>query len=327
MKILVIRFSSIGDIVLTSPVIRCIKQQLPSSELHYVTKVAYSSILESNPFVDKVHVLNGNTSFLIQELRAEQFDVVIDLHKNIRTARIKRALGAKSYAFPKLNLEKWLLVNFKRKAMPNLHVVERYFEAVKSLNVTNDQQGIDFFIPDEGVLDVSADFGLSQYVAVAIGAQFATKRLPEHKLVEILSGLTQPIILLGGKEDRAAGESIKSHLIEKTVFNLCGELSIAQSASMVKQSTAILTHDTGLMHIASAFNTPIISVWGNTVPELGMYAYRPQQSNNIRVHQVEGLNCRPCSKIGHQKCPKGHFKCMEEQNSAEITQSIEEYLT
>ena len=326
MKILVIRFSSIGDLVLTSPVVRCIKQQLPTCELHFLTKSSYASIVNSNPFIDKVHTLNDSTKNLIQTLRSEHFDVVIDLHKNLRTSRIKKALGIKSYAFPKLNIEKWLLVNFKRKSMPDLHVVDRYFEAVKALNVTNDQQGIDFFIPKEEEVNVTEVYGLKNYLAVAVGAQFATKRLPEHKLVEILSQINQPIVLLGGKEDQTLGENLKTSLVTKTVFNLCGELSLTQSASMVKQSSALLTHDTGLMHIGSAFNVPIISVWGNTVPELGMYAYRPKQNENIHIHQVENLSCRPCSKIGHQKCPKGHFKCMEEQNSQEIAASVQRYL-
>lgn len=326
MKILVIRFSSIGDIVLTSPVVRCIKQQLPACELHFLTKSSYASIANSNPFIDCVHILNNSTKDLIQALRSENFDVVIDLHKNLRTSRIKKALGVKSYAFPKLNIEKWLLVNFKRKSMPDVHVVDRYFEAVKGLNVTNDQQGIDFFIPNEDEVNIAETYDLKNYLAVAIGAQFATKRLPEHKLLEILSQINQPIVLLGGKEDQGLGERLKSSLVNNTVLNLCGELSLTQSASLVKQSSAILTHDTGLMHIASAFNLPIISVWGNTVPELGMYAYRPTQNENTHIHQVENLSCRPCSKIGHQKCPKGHFKCMEEQDSEEIAASIRQYL-
>jgi ADP-heptose:LPS heptosyltransferase len=326
MKILVIRFSSIGDIVLTSPVVRCIKQQLPACELHFLTKSSYASIVNSNPFIDQVHTLNDSTKNLIQTLRSENFDVVIDLHKNLRTSRIKKALGVKSYAFPKLNIEKWLLVNFKRKSMPDVHVVDRYFEAVKALNVTNDQQGIDFFIPKEYEVNIAETYGLNIYLAVAIGAQFATKRLPEHKLLEILSRINQPIVLLGGKEDQALGERLKSNIVNKTVLNLCGELSLTQSASLVKQSSALLTHDTGLMHIASAFNVPIISIWGNTVPELGMYAYRPTQNENIHLYQVENLSCRPCSKIGHQKCPKGHFKCMEEQDSEKIAASVRRYL-
>ena len=326
MKILVIRFSSIGDIVLTSPVVRCIKQQLPACELHFLTKSSYASIVHSNPFIDQVHTLNDSTKNLIQTLRSENFDVVIDLHKNLRTSRIKKALGVKSYAFPKLNIEKWLLVNFKRKSMPELHVVDRYFEAVKALNITNDQQGIDFFIPKEDEVNIAETYGLNTYLAVAIGAQFATKRLPEHKLLEILSQINQPIVLLGGKEDQALGERLKINLVNKTVLNLCGELSLTQSASLVKQSSALLTHDTGLMHIASAFNVPIISVWGNTVPELGMYAYRPMQKENIHIHQVKNLSCLPCSKIGDQKCPKGHFKCMEEQDSKEIAASVRQYL-
>ena len=325
MKILVIRFSSIGDIVLTSPIVRCIKQQLPTCELHFLTKSSYASIVRSNPYIDQVHALNESTKDLIQSLRSENFDVVIDLHKNVRTSRIKKALGVKSYAFPKLNIEKWLLVNFKRKTMPDVHVVDRYFEAVQALNVSNDDQGIDFFIPKEDEINIAEAYDLKRYLAVAIGAQFATKRLPEHKLVEILSQIQQPIVLLGGKEDHALGERLKNQLTTTTVFNLCGELSLLQSASMVAQSSALLTHDTGLMHIGSAFNIPIISVWGNTVPELGMYAYRPMKNENIHIHQVENLSCRPCSKIGHQKCPKGHFKCMEEQDSEKIAASVRRY--
>src|SRR6187431_504279 len=128
MKILILRFSSIGDIVLTTPVIRCLKKQLPGVEIHYATKNVFKGILENNPYVNKVHTLSVSTSDLIKELKAEKFDIVIDLHKNLRTTKIKWALGAKSYSFDKLNIKKWLFVNWKFKVMPDKHIVDRYIE-------------------------------------------------------------------------------------------------------------------------------------------------------------------------------------------------------
>jgi ADP-heptose:LPS heptosyltransferase len=112
MKILIIRFSSIGDIVLTTPVIRCLKQQL-NAEIHYLTKPNFASILNSNPYIDKLHVLDKSLIAKAKELQPEKYDYVIDLHNNLRTLIFKTTLGVTAYAFPKLNFEKWLLVNFK----------------------------------------------------------------------------------------------------------------------------------------------------------------------------------------------------------------------
>ena len=326
MKILILRFSSIGDIVLTSPIVRCIKNQIPDSILHYATKEIYASIVQCNPHIDKVHLLGNNLYELINDLRQERFDIIIDLHKNLRTLRVKRSLGIKSFTFKKLNLKKWLFVNFKKNNLPNIHIVDRYFDAVQKLNVINDLQGIDFNIPSAEEINVLEKFKISNYIAVALGAQYQTKCLPKNKLIEVLSQLKQPIILLGGSMDIELGTALTKELLSQKVINLAGKLSIAQSASIIKQANVLLTHDTGLMHIASAFDTPIVTVWGNTVPEFGMYAYRPELKENIHNHQVKNLKCRPCSKIGFNDCPKIHFNCMQNQNSQEIIGSLKNYL-
>jgi len=115
-------------------------------------------------------------------------------------------------------------------------------------------------------------------------------------------------LLVGGPEDFERGEQIIANT--NNTINTCGKYSILQSASLVQQAKMVITHDTGMMHIAAAFQQKIYSVWGNTVPEFGMYPYlESKQSKRI---EVKGLNCRPCSKIGYDKCPKGHFKCMQE---------------
>src|SRR5690554_218338 len=140
-KILVIRFSSIGDIVLTSPVLRCIKQQLSNVELHVLTKKQYASLYATNPYVDYLHEWGEENGVVLSDLKAANFNFVIDLHKNLRTSKIKSHLRKESFSFPKLNLQKWLYVNFKWNIMPDVHIVDRYFEAVKPLDVEKDGKG------------------------------------------------------------------------------------------------------------------------------------------------------------------------------------------
>jgi len=313
MKILLLRFSSIGDIVLTTPVIRCLKKQLPNAEIHFATKASFKSILENNPNVDKLHLLESSTGDLIYSLKKEDFDIVIDLHGNLRTRRIKWALGAKSYTFDKLNIRKWFYVNWKWKTMPDKHIVERYLDAVKLLNVINDQVGLDYFIPSKDVVAIATlpkQFHLG-YVAIAIGAQHATKRLPEAKLTELIGKISAPVILLGGKEDTAMADKLVSHFPDdKAILNACGLYNLNQSASIVQQCMYLYTHDTGLMHIAAALQKRIVAIWGNTVPEFGMYPYKTEHI----TWEIENLYCRPCSKIGYKTCPKKHFRCMNEQH-------------
>jgi ADP-heptose:LPS heptosyltransferase len=151
-----------------------------------------------------------------------------------------------------------------------------------------------------------------QYIAFVIGAAHATKRLPTEKIVEICNQIKLPVLLLGGKEDMENGQLIENQTTGK-VINLCGKLNLNQSASVVRQATKVVTHDTGLMHIAAAFRKDIISVWGNTIPEFGMTPYLPSEGS--KIFEVSSLKCRPCSKIGFDKCPKGHFRCMNDQNT------------
>lgn len=317
-KILILRFSSIGDIVLTTPVVRCIKQQVPDAELHYCTKQAFRGILEPNPYIDKVHTLGENLGELVQQLKAENFDFVVDLHNNLRTTIIKTRLSKPSKSFDKLNLEKWLMVNLKVNRLPDVHIVQRYLAAAAPLGIHDDGQGLDYFIPADAEVAVdSLPAGFQNgYVAFAIGAQHYTKRLPVKRIIELCAQLQQPIILLGGKEDAIVGEEIAAHFGQTTfsnqqstiIYNACGKYSLAGSASIVRQAQQVVSHDTGLMHIAAAFQKDIISVWGNTIPEFGMYPFRTR----YKVLEVNGLPCRPCSKIGYSKCPKGHFKCMND---------------
>jgi ADP-heptose:LPS heptosyltransferase len=313
-KFLIIRFSSIGDIVLTTPVVRCLRKQYPDAEIHFLTKHAFKNIVAHNPYINKIHTLGDSFELMLHELAIEEYDYIIDLHHNLRTLRIKKYLkNVKSFSFNKLNIEKFILTNFKINTLPKKHIVDRNFECIKALNVENDGMGLDYFIPafdqvKENDLPTSHMHG---YIAIVIGAALATKKLPLHKLKELCAAIDHPIILLGGKEDYEDGKAI-SQVDEIKIYNACGKFNLNESADLVKKSKVVITHDTGLMHIAAALQKPIISVWGNTVPAFGMYPYYGKRSNmEYDVVEINKLWCRPCSKIGYNKCPHGHFKCME----------------
>ncbi len=353
--------------MLTTPVVRCLKQQL-GAEIHYLTKQPYLPLLEANPHIDRIFTIKKNVSEVLPDLRRERYDCVVDLHKNLRTLQVRLGLffGVKWLAFDKLNVEKWLLTALKINRLPKIHIVDRYLAAVEPLGVKNDGNGLDFFlnevtflpeigpsrltptVPGKGVISsgqglpsfkgpptevtpfpttglpnfegptMEKDVTSVGYVAFAIGAQFQTKRLPVGKIVEICQQITQPIVLLGGKAEVADGELIAEQA-GGHVTNLCGKLSLQESAEVIRGATLVITHDTGMMHIAAAFQQKILSIWGNTIPALGMAPYygtaNPDRNTSF---EVEGLPCRPCSKIGHQACPKGHFRCMNGQDVEKI---------
>ncbi|MBQ5689349.1 MAG: glycosyltransferase family 9 protein [Bacteroidales bacterium] len=337
MKILVIRFSSIGDIVLTTPVIRCLKNQIDDVEIHVLTKKKFSSLYKTNPYINKVYEYDDSLKKNIEELKLENYDYIVDLQKNKRSIRVTRALHKPHSSFPKLNFKKFLLTTFKINLMPDIHIVDRYFKAVEKLGVKNDYQGLDFFISEKN------DYPLSElpenfqegYHAFVIGGTYKTKILPAVKVIEIIKKLNEPVILLGGPDDveRAneildkISESQKlrisktqtlsnsatqqlSNLDSQQLINLVGKINLEQSASIVKKAKSVLTNDTGLMHIAAAFHKNIVSVWGNTVPELGMYPYLPKEKEKCHIVECKGIKCRPCSKLGFKECPRKHFNCM-----------------
>jgi len=243
------------------------------------------------------------------------------LHRNIRTARLKNRLKIISFSFNKLNWEKWLLVNFKKNKLPDIHIVDRYLETLKIFDIVNDNKGLDYFIPPEDEIDPSSisDELKKGFVAVVVGAYHNTKKLTKNKIISICQKLNAPIVLLGGPGDKQEGEEIKN-AVGNNIYNACGVFNINQSASLVKQANVILTPDTGLMHIASAFKKKVISVWGNTVPEFGMYPYLPDSESEIM--EIKGLSCRPCTKIGFKECPKKHFKCINNLDEDYIAQKL-----
>lgn len=328
MKFLIIRFSSIGDIVLTTPVVRCLKKQLPGSELHYLIKPQFASVMQHNPYIDQLHFLQQNWDVMVDLLKQEHFDYVIDLHHNLRTLRIKKALGLPAFSFNKLNIEKFIFVKLKWNVMPKLHIVDRYMQTVESFGVTNDGLGLDYFIPEQEEVqqkDLPASHHLG-YVAIVIGASFYTKKLPVYKLQELCKRIEHPIVLLGAKDEFDEGAQIAAVDAVK-IYNACGKFSLNESADLVRKAKVVVTHDTGLMHIAAALKKQVIAVWGSTTPSFGMVPYYGTQFllSHARPNddeQVHKLWCRPCTKIGRNKCPQGHFKCMKNIDIDDLVQKV-----
>ena len=318
-KILIIRFSSIGDILLTTPVVRCLKEQIyGESEIHYLVKKDFSLLLENNPYIDVIHEFDDNLNAVTEGLVKEGFHYIIDLHKNIRSQMVKRRLKGMHFTFNKLNVQKYILVNFGIDLLPDIHIVDRYFEAVRALGITNDQKGLDYFLPENASCDLEA-VGLQKekYLVLAIGGAHEGKKLPVERLSELCALIDKPIALIGGPEDAGAGERIAGGNV--ATVNLCGKTSIHESAIIIRDSALVISHDSGMMHVASAFGKKIISIWGATVPKFGMYPYLPHPDSIII--EADHLKFRPTSKLGN-KNTKRERRTTEEIDLKKIAEAV-----
>ena len=291
LKILVIRFSSIGDIILTTPVVRCLKLQT-NAKVHYLTKKKYKSLLYSNDYIDQLFLLDNNFNSLLKQLEYECYDYVIDLHNNLRTKYLKLKLNVKAYSLSKDIIKRFLLINFGANLLNN-HVVERYFKTIKFLNITDDNKGIDFTLNKEEIIDYNFK---QDYLAWCIGGTYNQKKLSVNQIKEVVEKINIPVVFLGGDKEAFYAQEVVRVSKHQKLVNFCGKLSINQSAYIIKYSKLFLTNDTGLMHIATSFKVPILSFWGCTKPSLGFYTFQPKMlSKNI----VAKNSTRPCSRHGN----------------------------
>ncbi len=325
MKVLVIRFSSIGDIVLTTPVVRCLKLQ-SNAEVHFLTKTPFKTVISNNPYLSKIWTLEDSMNPLIQKLKAESFDFIIDLHKNIRSLKIRSLLGVKSYSFNKLNVEKWLLVNLKWNILPDTHIVHRYMESVKPLGISYDGRGLDFFIHKKTTEKIKQGFPFlfeKKFITLVIGAAHETKSIHEELIIDFCNNEPRQIIFIGGAKEQDKGNRIQQNSKNPNILNLAGKLGINESAYVMELSDLVISPDTGMMHIAAALGKKIVSIWGNTVPEFGMYPFYPEErKDRHQILENKDLSCRPCSKIGFNKCPKEHFNCMKNHESKQLSDIV-----
>lgn len=316
-KIAVIRFSSIGDIVLTLPVVHALKKEYPHAEIHFVTKSVFQDLLSGESDIDRFHTLEKGASLrsLRAELQAEKFDLVVDLHDNQRSRFLTFRLNAPVKRYRKDRLRRILYLFFKKREIVT-PIWKRYLSAVDNEGVSPD---FHLGLSDKSRESVASLLPLGEYLVVAPGSTWATKEWPLAKYEELaaqLSVTSFPIVVVGGAKDRAVQEVFQNTLGER-VTPLAGELSISGSAAVVAGASQILTVDTGMMHIASACDIPAVVLFGSTVQEFGFFP----ASGEAKVLERD-LPCRPCSHTGKKACPKKHHNCMNEIRAEDVAALI-----
>lgn len=324
-RVLIVKMGALGDVLLTTPVIRAIKNKWPETLVDFATNQAGQILLEYHPNISEIHVIEHTQS----ALKKGVYDLVIDLENNQVSRKASKQVNAQSVQIKGSNWNQSLLVNLKVNLLPNKHLVDRFFEALEPLGIEIDDDGLDYLIPDkyEVETDWLPETHREEYVVFAIGADYVTRQMPVEKLIETCDRINKPVMLIGGKEDHDLGEKIDSffekrinnekfekglkELNKRTIiFNACGKFGFHQTASVIKNARAVFTHDNHWMQVAAAFQKEIFAIWGNTIPEFGSYPFLTK----FTTFENTKLACRPCSADGHGSCPLGHFKCMKTQN-------------
>ncbi len=327
LKVLVIRLSSIGDIVLTTPAIRCLKQQVPGVAVHFLTRKRFKDVTIANPYIDQFHYFDTDFNETIKAIRAEQFDYIIDLHKNLRTFRLYLQTDIRTtwLSYRKLSIQKFLLTKLGIHTMPGIHISQRSLNALKKLGVQDDGKGLDYFIPKDQEIKIEQDLPVSHqmgFVAVVIGASYYTKKLPVEKLQQLCARIDHPLVLVGGPGDRNEGEAISS-IDPVKIYNACGKFGLNESADIVRRAKMVISHDTGFQYIACAFQKKVLAIWGGTSPKLDVEPYYGSNMQRKHINYiVPGLTCQPCSNYGTRACPKKHFNCMEQQDIDAIAAAV-----
>lgn len=335
-KILIIRLSSIGDILLTTPFIRQARKAYPDSQIDFVIKVEYSDLLKNNPNINNLIKFDTNKGMrglkdLKQSLLEKKYDIVFDLHNNMRSNYLRLGLQSKyKYRIKKNKLAQFLFVKFKINRYPEITpIAERYLNVGIPAGIKDDEKGLEFFFDknsEESINTILEHYEIKQndvFYTIAPGAGFYTKRwsIENFKIFvkNILENHNSKIVVLGNTEDKHQGEVLAEY---DNVIDLTGKLTLMQSAILLSKSKVLVSNDTGLMHMATAVKVPVLGIFGSTVKEFGFFPYR----SKARIVEIRDLKCRPCSHIGRNNCPKVHFKCMNDISSDMVVENFEKLL-
>jgi heptosyltransferase-2 len=346
-RILLIRLSSLGDVLLASPLISLLRQKHPSAKIDFLIFKEYSELIRYHPGINQVFEINKAAGLhglnrIKNKLKNQNYDVILDVHNNFRSRWLTLGLtsmfsGSRVYRIKKQKFARFLLVKFKINLYRRLYgkiipVWEKYVNTAASLGFSpeNHNGKPDFYLPE--TVRVSADkilkrFNLlSSFITVAPGARHYTKRWPAENYASVINrifrdtGLTA--LLVGGASDIETVQSILNKADKQAAISLAGEISLLETAAITKNSQLLLTNDSGLMHVGSAMDIPLVAIFGSTVEEFGFFP----AGSNINIVQNETLYCRPCSHIGRSTCPERHFKCMEEISPEVVAESIKDLL-
>lgn len=319
-KILLIRLSSLGDIILTTPVIRVLKKKYPKVKIDFLMRKSFADVLRHNPKVNKLFFYDDylNPDKLVNILRERDYDIVIDLQNNFRSRKITAGLNVHKYVYHKPNIKKFLLVNFKLNLLKDIKSIPiRYAETVPDLHI--DEKPAELFIPD----NITSKLNNKTIIGFCPGSKHYTKMWLEEYFVELGNKLADEgfqIVLFGGKSDIEICKNISDKIAGAQ--NLANDNKLLQTAADMKTCRLIVCNDSGMMHTATAVNVPVVTMFGSTVKEFG---FAPYQSTNL-ILENNSLSCRPCSHIGREKCPKEHFQCMRSLTPDYVYEQIQNFM-
>ena len=336
-KILVVRLSSIGDIILTTPLLRSLKTAWPDAHVTYLIKKQYEELLNHSPYVDELIAFDKNEGFrglqqIKEKLKSRKFDLFLDIHKNWRSRYLRWGLGAESVtSYSKLIFQRTMLIWFKINLYTQIKpVYERYYDSLKSMGIKYDGQGTEIFIPAATTGKVSnlleqAGFSPGKpLVIICPSATYFNKKWKTSGFVEtakhLISERSAFIVIHGGPEDKLLCGTIASEIGHQSI-SLAGQLSLSESAALLKYSNLVIANDSGLLHMAQSQKVPVVGIYGATTRELGYFPV-PQDSTVVEAD----VSCRPCTHNGLNHCPRKHFRCMMDISSDRVIEAALKYI-
>ncbi len=342
-KTLIIRLSSIGDVILASPLIRVLRKNFPTAQIDFLVKSAYAALVRYNPYLTNIIELDPagglrHLRALRGRIRRERYDLVLDIQGNFRSVYLRRAVAPHLLTVRKRRLARFVLINFKwnvyRSAPP---VSIRYLEALLPYGIKDDSEGVEIFVPQEisdrvqGHLSKAGQHSAGPTIGICPGARHENKAWPPDRFAELALSLMKEeqatVLLFGGKEEWARCKVVEERIQKEcvagaTILNLAGGFSILETAAAMDQCDVVVANDSGLLHLAAARKRKVVAIFGPTVREFGFFPYGTESV----VIEREGLYCRPCTHLGRRDCPEGHFRCMREISVQEVLSAVKAFL-
>jgi lipopolysaccharide heptosyltransferase II len=336
-SILVIRFSSLGDVILTTPIVRQLQQTYPRAIIDVAVASRFAGVYEHNPRIRTQWLVDPTPEFddgdadavklaMHENVKGGRYDLVVDLQNNVRSNAFRRGLGERIVSAPKYRLQKLALVWLKQKPSTIVPIVERYREPLSDLPLVMDTHGPEVWLADERLDGAYAPHVVRRstngttHIVLAPGAHHATKRWPVARFAELAAMLVRQgarVSLVGGPADVAICDAVAA-ASGVDLIRADGATSVEQTIRVLDASDVLVTNDSGVMHLGAARRIPIVAIFGSTVKELGFAPY------GVKYRMVEhDVGCRPCSHIGKSRCPRGHFMCMEGIKVEEVHHAIQ----
>jgi len=335
-NILVLRLSSLGDVILTSPVYRLLRKKFPSARIDVLVKKEFADVLRYNPNIDNIIEFGSPRvlplSVIRTALKLRAYDVVIDLHNSLRTRLLRIGIAKQTFVIDKDVWKRFLLVKLKANLFEKkIPIPEKYIRTLVPLGIENDDNGLEIYFPDEVkeriINIIPSETKGKKIIAICPTARHKTKMWLKENFIHLANELVEKhnafIFLLAAPNENEYCESLKSEIHnQKSVLNLAGKISILESAALMDLCNVVVTNDSANLHLASARKKNVVAIFGSSVEEFGFFPYR----TNAKVMQVENLECRPCSHIGLEQCPQQHFRCMKEISVGMVLKAAKEML-